>query len=534
MRANNPAETMQLGLDLRLSSINLPLIMRIPPHKKKPDPEGDVQKLSADGLNIHDEGDEAWQSTDSEGRYQKKGRFYKTLQPSKKSPTSDTADRSENEQAMPKPSAQLAWMTGNFSTQLTGKPDNDLNPSTMDVANERIEGLISRLEQFEAYQRLHPDEASDKVPIKISEQELQAARSARRAKLKLNSTSPKLSQILDKEEHQPRDIETGWEAERAVAPVGWFVVLGIFIGAVGGWAIYDVMNARNVTDETALEKRLLGDARNKENEEVRDLLADMQDCVKGYLAAGSVDDMLAFVRHSERVGPLMDEYYKTHKRWRRRFDRFEHIRAVSMGTKSIVYVMAETKMGSKKNLFLEQLDDGSYRVDWESDVIYQPMPWQEYLTKRPLAPLDMRVKVQTDDFYGFAFRDSERYQCYKLTTVGSDDYLFGYVEIGSRVALQMEDLLERLRTSEKATEVELENTEDEELPGETRSDDDLVDKIELSQELLYEEPKAEAKPEAMILRLQFLQDDPSKRCVEIKALVAERWMYEESPEPVGE
>jgi hypothetical protein len=39
------------------------------------------------------------------------------------------------------------------------------------------------------------------------------------------------------------------------------------------------------------------------------------------------------VRHSGRLGPLMQEYYKSHKRYRRKFVRFEKLHAVNVGRK---------------------------------------------------------------------------------------------------------------------------------------------------------------------------------------------------------
>jgi hypothetical protein len=498
--------------------------MEIPPHKKKPNHEESVRKLSADEPNVNPDGGEtdSLHSDESEERYQKTGKFYKNLKPEVKlrikSDTPDQTDSDQLETQRPTQTPnQLSWMMGDFPSKPAGKAN--VGMSTQEGDNAIVDKLLKKLSTVEAFKHLDPDLEVEDDSAHLTEDELQARRATRRAELKLKTNAPKKSD-LDKEEMQTNDIEEDWEAEKVVTPIGWFVVLGVIICAVGGWAIYDVMQARGVTQDIVLENKLLLEDKEKEDQEVRDLLGDMQYCVSGYLAAGSVDAMLPFVRHPERVGPLMGEFYKTNKRWRRRFTRFEHIRAVSMGTRSFVYVKAEAEEGAAQNLFLEQLDDGSFRVDWESEVIYQPMPWKEYLAKRPLAPLDMRVLVQADDFYGFAFRDSKRYQCYKLTTAGSDDYLFGYVERGSQVALEMEELLVRLKNPGEVSDVQLEEKEE---------DEKIIDEIVLSDELLQEDEEVVAKAEAMILRLRFLQDDPSKRCVMIESLVAERWMYEVSP-----
>jgi len=67
--------------------------------------------------------------------------------------------------------------------------------------------------------------------------------------------------------------------------------------------------------------------------------------------------------------------------------------------------------------------------------------------------------------------------------------------------------------------------------GDEKKDDLGLEEVILSQEILMEDDRGALKPEPMILRIRFLRDDPSKRCVIIESLLAERWIYEESPEP---
>ena len=42
-------------------------------------------------------------------------------------------------------------------------------------------------------------------------------------------------------------------------------------------------------------------------------------------------------------------------------------------------------------VIIEELDDGSIRVDWESSVRYGQMSWREFLVTRPSSPTLMRV-----------------------------------------------------------------------------------------------------------------------------------------------
>ena len=85
---------------------------------------------------------------------------------------------------------------------------------------------------------------------------------------------------------------------------------------------------------------------------------------------------------------------------------------------------------------MEQAEDGRVFVDWETQVCYQPMSWEDFIKKRPTGEsLDFRVYLQPDfgGFFSHEFSDEEKWSVYRLTTKGSDDYLFGYALKGSEL-----------------------------------------------------------------------------------------------------
>lgn len=352
------------------------------------------------------------------------------------------------------------------------------------------------------------------------------------------SSGPEIDQLLEAQPIELEDVEQLWGGSSWVIPKGWVVLAGLALCCFLVWAVLDLFHSRKEIDALLIEKKTLMASQGDEDAGGRESLEAMQNCVRAYLAAGSVEAMLPYVRHSERVGPLMATYYKTHKRWRRHFRRFEHLRAVSIGSKSFVYVMAETPGDEFINLLLEQGEDGIYRVDWESHVMHQEWPWSEYVRTRPVKPVNMRVMVEPDDFYGFAFRDSERYRCYKLTVKGSNDYLYGYVERGSEQERRIESLLRRLAGKRETGRAD-EAAEDKGIDSGVASRElteavdrvDLDDPIVLSERVLSGRDNLQIKPEPMILRIRFLPEDPSMRAVKIESLVEERWIYINSPKP---
>ena len=317
------------------------------------------------------------------------------------------------------------------------------------------------------------------------------------------------------------EVEHAWGERRRAVPMGWFVLLALLICGFAGWAVYSVYEAQSEIEAVTLGKEIILNELEEENQRVRDLHTGMQTCVRGYFAATNIVELLPHVRFPERVEPFMQEYYQSHGRRQIKFRHFEKIYPVNIGSKSFVRVQVELKNGKPYHLLLEQLSDQTFKVDWESDVFYQPMSWRDYCDKRPLKPMDLRVRVSRDDFYGFAFRDTSKYQCYKLASLGSDHFLYGYVKNGTPVAAQ----IKKLTSAEKDVDpLQSKAIEGLELAS--------IDDVSSSNYRLKMDRKVEAlkKFKPMILRLRFLREDLSTQCVLIESLVVDGWAYTDLPE----
>lgn len=213
----------------------------------------------------------------------------------------------------------------------------------------------------------------------------------------------------------------------------------------------------------------------------------MEESVRGYLAAESIESLLPFVRHPHRVQPLMEEYYREHQLQPTEFLRFNRMRSMGLENLPFLYGKVSLTDGSTRKLLIEELEDGAFRIDWESDVCYQPMAWSQYIAQRPHQSMNMRVKITPDTFYAYEFKDESRFQCYRITTRDSDEHLFGYVMKNSQTAKQINKLMLKSRQH------------------------------------------GGGKNEPMILRLSFPKKTHSKRAVWIDALLAPRWTYVKPP-----
>lgn len=355
------------------------------------------------------------------------------------------------------------------------------------------------------------------------------------------SRQPHVAELLENEE-ELKNAEDDWGAIRTGVPIGWFFLVGLLVCGAGGWAVYDVFRAQPVIEEVSIEKEELVKEREREDKEVKQSLEKMEDCVEAYFGAANMYELLPLVRFPDRVRPLMEDYYRKNGRRKTTFHYFEGIWPIPYGRKSFVHVKVALKEGGYYHLFLEELADGTFRVDWESDVYYQPMAWGEYVSKRPMKPMDMRVRVAPDHFYGFAFRDQEKYQCYRLTALGSDRFLFGYVERGTELARKLESVMVDVslipdpEAEEEPAEMgKREEENDEEVKGENDEEGLLLqpkkDPLEIQHRLKMDQKKhKQVKGKAMILRLRFLLEDDSTQCVKIEELLSEQWAYYDLPE----
>lgn len=110
-----------------------------------------------------------------------------------------------------------------------------------------------------------------------------------------------------------------------------------------------------------------------------------------FFKAGAVDDKLAASRHPERVRPLMMSYYQTRPLRPRELKAVGTCQSVNEKGHRLGYVQAVFTEGSPVSVIVEEAEDGSFKVDWESLVRYSEMEWSDFLTRRPREPVLMRV-----------------------------------------------------------------------------------------------------------------------------------------------
>ena len=263
---------------------------------------------------------------------------------------------------------------------------------------------------------------------------------------------------------------------------GWFFLTALVLIGIVCWAIFNVYNAQEQREEVIENKVDLEESALDEQKDLQAILKNMDTAVSSYLAADNIEDKLAYVRHPERIRPLMEKFYQTEKFQPSKFIRFNNLGSVALNSRPFIMAEVITSEG-KENMMVEQVEGGSFLIDWETDVYFVPMEWGDFIKNKPKESVEFRIRLTKDDFYAYEFRNEAEYQCYRLTDRAGEKFLFAYAKKGSNTMRKIERVYHRTVN----------------------------------------------KPISMILKLRFPEGGNSKQCVIIEECTSERWMYVNPP-----
>lgn len=216
-------------------------------------------------------------------------------------------------------------------------------------------------------------------------------------------------------------------------PVNWNQVAAVYaVAAVAHTAIV-FLSFDSARKADPAELAAAAAATHKQQAESKATLLDLHTTVRGYLNAGSVEEKLRWVRHPERVAPLMARHYRKNALENRRFRAVKNMRAVTAWSKSFILLTAELESGGTQFLAVEHGEDGGFKVDWETEVCYQPMAWKDFTKQNKPVTIDMRVLARPDNRYNREFSEDKEYVCFRMVSRESKIPVYGYAKRNSPV-----------------------------------------------------------------------------------------------------
>jgi len=281
-------------------------------------------------------------------------------------------------------------------------------------------------------------------------------------------------------------------------PMGWFVLLFLGLGGMLLWAFLQDGEVDESVDARSLNDSLIDDdayaqvagsfLQDRQEVSVEAAAKDyenMEDVLRGFLGAKTIEERVKYVRHPERVKPLMNDHYGRNEFHSHVYEKAKEYHIVPLDSWPFVALSALVEGGESLSILLENTPEG-YLVDWESFVVYQPMSLTEFIEKRPTEGIDLRVYGAYDNFYANEFTEDQGYLCVELSERESDQTIFGYVKKGTPVASEMKKHLAA--------------------------------------------PPGRRKKQPFILRVKFLPDSKAPRSVLIEKIVSALWAYPTNPD----
>lgn len=123
----------------------------------------------------------------------------------------------------------------------------------------------------------------------------------------------------------------------------------------------------------------------------------IEQAVRKFFEAGSVSEKLAYVRDPGRVRPLMNDYYNRQPMPKTKWAGLGWTLPVDEPGYRLGYVQATFEGTPPASLVVEELENGSFVVDWESFVRYGELDWRDFLKLKPSQPKLFRVIASKAD-----------------------------------------------------------------------------------------------------------------------------------------
>lgn len=251
------------------------------------------------------------------------------------------------------------------------------------------------------------------------------------------SIEPTIDAILDPQE-MAENVERPWGEEGTRIgglPYGWFVLFALVALGVGVWSLRSMKKGEEQAVQVRETVREKVEEDKLEDAGARELVGAVESTVEDYLAADTLERILPVVRDPKRVRALIEETWAANPPRRMRFKRLAMFQPALLDGKSFWVVRADVVDGPSQNLLLEQTGEQEVKVDWETHVCYQPMPWDRFAAERPSGKsLEFRVWAVPDTLYSHEFSNTGKWSCFRLTAKDSEEHVFGYAQADSETA----------------------------------------------------------------------------------------------------
>ncbi len=157
-----------------------------------------------------------------------------------------------------------------------------------------------------------------------------------------------------------------------------------------------------------------------------------------FLKAETPQELLKFCRDSQRIETALIKYYQSNPLNHNNFELDpEKFDIVQFGVGTATLHTANQPNGKSRPLCLVHSDSDNPLVDWESFVNLCEIPWSDLKAQRPTSSVMMRAKLKPASYYNFSYTE-DKWECYRMSDMNDQHFLYVYVERGSESDLKIQ------------------------------------------------------------------------------------------------
>lgn len=289
------------------------------------------------------------------------------------------------------------------------------------------------------------EEVEELPPVRVGDSTGSSAtpQPASKEELKIRTKEPDVGSLIEKEALVTEETWDLADTQHRAFPWGWVALVACAFSVAILWSLSNLNQGHEKSALLAEETKSILNKERQEEIDAEMQVSAIENTARNFFDSRSVEEMLRFVRHPDRVRPLMESYYAAEAPKPVRIENFLSMAPLTIDNHgSFWMVSCQLEGGLHTQMMLESVSVKEAKVDWETFVCYQPMAWDEFAKNRPSGYKgDFRVYVEKDIFFSHEFSDSNAFDSYRLTTLNGEEVLFGYVPRGRGLGLQMEELM---------------------------------------------------------------------------------------------
>ena len=170
---------------------------------------------------------------------------------------------------------------------------------------------------------------------------------------------------------------------------------------------------------------------------------EVEKSLRGFMNATTMEERMEWLWPADGLEERVDEYLSREDiAGITGFESVTSSELVAFEGVPLQIVVAEEKNTGKRYPFNLVAGDDRMLIDWDSSVVYGEMTWDQFVEKRPLVPIQMRVFLNPDSYYNYQFADEERYACFLTYHRDPQNYLYVYLERDSEVYRKLKRALD--------------------------------------------------------------------------------------------